>query len=325
MPFVGYYNGEFIESNTTPVPIEERGHQFGDGVYEVVRVYGGRPFLLDWHLERMENSLRAIQIANPFDRHAWVELINEAVRRSGEPESTVYWQVTRGIAPRNHVFPSANSVVSLTVRPQPPAKPANDIEAGPADHPLPPLVAWPDERWSNAFVKSINLLPNVIAKEVAHRLHAQEAMLVREGTITECSGSNVWFVKHGELYTHPTNRYILPGITRRFVLDLARESGVPVHEQALQLSDLKDVDEVFVTSTTQEIQMIGEIVVPVSQEQALHHLPSDIPSSLVESKEEFKTLWKMSAAPTVGSKLKQKFSETVHRIQDGEVTLAVRN
>ena len=350
MPFVGYYDGEFVESDVRAVPIEERGHQFGDGVYEVVRVYGGRPFLLDWHLERLENSLKTIAIENPFDRDGWTQLIGEAIRRSGEAEATVYWQVTRGIAPRNHLFPSAKSVVSLTVRPlavsASPAKEAPSAalahaaleradlepatgEPGPVQTAdtqqtsFPPLIALPDERWVNAFVKSINLLPNVIAKEIAHRYHAQEAMLVRNGWITECSGSNVWFVRGGELWTAPTNRYILPGITRRFVLELAQEAGIPVHEEALHLDALQDVEEVFVTSTTQEIQLISSIVTPLDKETALYNLPADLPPSLVDIGETFKTLWTSPAAPVVGLKLGRLFSETVQRIQQGETPLAV--
>lgn len=329
MPWVGYYDGKFVDAGTTPVAIEERGHQFGDGVYEVVRVYGGRPFLLDWHLDRMDNSLKAVEIENPLDRAGWVHLIGEAIRRSEEPESLVYWQVTRGTAPRNHVFPQVGSVLSLTVRPLP--APA---EAAPAAEPstddmsqskLPLLLALPDERWVNAWVKSINLLPNVIAKELAHRFDAQEAMLVRNGQITECSGSNVWFVKGGELYTAPTNRYILPGITRKFVYELANEAGVKVHEEAVNLSDLKDVDEIFVTSTTQEIQSIGRVMVPVDKEAALYSLPEERPISLVETSQDLKPLWVASSAPEVGLKLSHLFTQYVHRIREGEVTLALGN
>ena len=336
MPFVGYYEGEFVELGAKSVPIEERGHQFGDGVYEVVRVYGGRPFLLDWHLERMENSLKAIAIENPFDREGWVQLIGEAIRRSGEAEATVYWQVTRGIAPRNHIFPSAKSAVSLTVRPlavsgsSAPEVHTAVGEPGPAQTAdtaqqasLPLLMALPDERWANAYVKSINLLPNVIAKEIAHRYHAQEAMLVKNGWITECSGSNVWFVRGGELWTAPTNRFILPGITRRFVRQLAKDAGVPVHEEALHLEELQDVKEVFVTSTTQEIQLIGSIVTPVEKETALYNLPKDLPSSLVSVGEGLKTLWTSPSTPVVGLKLARLFRETVYRIQQGESPLAV--
>lgn len=313
MPVITYYNGQFMEEGKEAVPVEERGHQFGDGVYEVVRLYGGRPFLLDWHLERLERSLRLVRLDNPLTRTEWIHLIHEAIRRSGESEANVYFQVTRGIAPRNHLFPSTKPVVSLTIRPLPPSSSAHSGEKAAGR-----LLAWPDERWANAFVKSINLLPNVIAKEAAHQAGANEAMLVRNGFITECAGSNIWFVRNGALWTAPANRYILGGITRRFVLQLAEERGIPVHLESVTMDQLSTVDAVFITSTTQEILPIKEISVPASLQDALRSLPEDTPESLVEAQGEMIQLWANDSVATVVSSLQARYREKVQLLVDGQ-------
>jgi D-alanine transaminase len=308
MAIIEYYNGSFVHAQSPQVPLEERGHQFGDGVYEVIKVYGGRPFLLDWHMERLERSLRVIGMENPHSRVEWVDLIGEAVRRCGEAEAQIYFQVTRGIAPRNHVFPDVRPAVSLVVRGvQPSQRPVN-----------PKLFAMADDRWFNVFVKSINLLPNVLAKETARRNGAVEAMYVREGMITEGSGSNVCFVRHNKLYTAPTNRYILGGITRRFVLELAQTLGIEVVEEALSLSELSSVDEVFITSTTQEIQPIHQVVTQPSVLASLTKLPSDAPEFLVLEEGVTHTLWQQSASGNITSSLQQAFSDSLARFMNYE-------
>jgi D-alanine transaminase len=310
MAVVAYLNGEFLDPEHALIPIDERGHQFGDGVYEVVRVYAGRPFLLDWHLERLERSLAAIGIENPHSRDEWVSLIHEAIRRSGEAEALVYWQVTRGIAVRAHLFPVSNPSVSLTVRP---------FTAEAAVDPW--LLLMPDERWANPWVKTLNLLPNVIAKEVAHRQGAVEALLVRSGQITEGSSSNAWFVRGGELWTHPANRYILNGITRRFVLALAEELGIPVHEEALSWRDLRDVEEVFMTSTAVEVEPIRRIAVAEALEPALDGWPADAPASLLPSLGALRTVWSQTGATPVTDRLRQAFSERVARFRNQQPVL----
>ncbi|MCL6453640.1 MAG: aminotransferase class IV [Alicyclobacillus sp.] len=315
MPTVVYYNGEFLEAGAKALPVEERGHQFGDGVYEVVRVYGGRPFLLDWHLERLERSLAMVEIRNPFSREAWVDLIHEAIRRSGEAEATVYFHVTRGIAPRNHVFPQTDPVVSLVARAV--SSVAGTTAVRTDEVPTGRLVAWPDERWANAFVKTINLLPNVIAKEAAHRVGAREALLVRAGVITECAGSNVLFVRGGELWTHPANRFILGGITRRFILQLADQLQIPVREEAVTLDDLGAVDEVFISGTTTEIVPIGQIVVHASQQDALRALPADAPPSLLDLTGPLQTVWQAKGPAPVTSRLNQAFTEAIQELRAG--------
>jgi D-alanine transaminase len=311
MPTIGYYDGQFVTPTDGVVPIEERGHQFGDGVYEVVRVYGGRPFLLEWHLERLHRSLRAVAIENPHTEAEWIELIGEAVRRSGEAEATIYFQVTRGSAVRTHVFPdTVHPAVSLIVRPLKKVGQSSDKE--------PYLLALPDERWANAYVKSINLLPNILAKESAHRFGAVEAMLVRDGVITEGAGSNIWLVRDEVLYTAPANRYILGGVTRRYVQSLAAKAGIPVCEEAALLSELGSYDEVFVTSTTMEIVDVQSVRVPHSLHQALQRLEVASPDWLLPDVQPTETLWRRTRDGSVTMKLRSIFSDSVERFRNYE-------
>jgi D-alanine transaminase len=309
MPEVFYYKNQFIAPDETPVPIEERGHQFGDGVYEVVRVYGGRPFLLDWHLERFERSAAIIGIRNPLTREEWVALIGEAIRRSELAEAQVYWQITRGIAPRLHTFPDTEAVVSLTVRP---AAPKYDGDSA-------SLVALPDDRWANAYVKSLNLLPNVIAKEIARRNGAAEALFVRNGKMLEGAGSNLFFVRNGVIYTAPANRYILGGITRKFVLELAGKEGIAVREEALPLDELPTVDEVFVTSTTQEILPIQKVFTSERILPTLHSLPEQAPDTLVPDIRDRRVLWQAHSDASVTNRLMAAFAECLDQFRSREV------
>lgn len=307
MSVIYYVNGQFVSEEDARIPIEERGHQFGDGVYEVVRVYGGRPFLLDWHLERLNRSCQGIGLVNPFSQDEWTELIAEAIRRSGEAEAQVYWQITRGIAPRGHLFPSAAPSVTLSVRPLTVAKTESRQPQS--------LLCFPDERWSNPWIKTINLLPNVLAKEAAHRTGAAEALLVREGDITEGSSSNAWFIKGTELFTAPANRYILPGVTRRFVLELARSIGYTVYEHSVSLDDLKDVDEVFMTSTSIEILPINAILGDEGRMSLLYQLP-DVPSpSLLRIPNQLTTVWS-GTSDSVVRRLQDGFAKAVERFRN---------
>ncbi|WP_041695703.1 aminotransferase class IV [Alicyclobacillus acidocaldarius] len=253
MAVIGYFNGRWMDPAEACVPLDERGHQFGDGVYEVIRAYGGRPFLLDWHVERLFQSMKALRIRPPFDPGACKELIHALMERSGESEAAIYLQVTRGSAVRNHLFPepSVEANVSATVRP---VKPGTS-EAKPGR-----LLLLPDERWLNPWIKSLNLLPNIMAKQTAHDAGADEALLVRDGYMIEAASSNVWFVVNGELVTAPADRYILAGITRRFVLEMARDLGIPVREEKLPRARLADVDAIFLTGTMTEVYPIASVV-----------------------------------------------------------------
>ena len=248
MPEIAYVDGEFMELSEARVSVEDRGFQFGDGVYEVVRCYRGTPFALEEHLGRLERSAAGIELPLPEDARRLGELAVEALHRSGISESVLYMQVTRGWAPRNHAFPeTVKPTLVITVRPAKPAPPDRTVLGV-------PVITVPDERWLRCDIKSTDLLPNVIAKEKARRAGALEAIMIRDGAyVTEGASTNVFAVKDGTIHTAPEGPRILSGITRSIVLRLAREKGMSIVEDFFTPGFLAGADEVFITSTTLEV------------------------------------------------------------------------
>jgi D-alanine transaminase len=247
MPDIGFVNGRFTLLEEAVVSIEDRGFQFGDGVYEVIRTYRGQPFQLEAHLVRLERSAKAIDLPFPWDLPQWVAYVREGIARAGYRESKVYIQLTRGSAPREHAFPTAvKPTVVMTVRemmPMDPVQMARGVAA----------MTVEDCRWSRCDIKSVNLLPNVLARQRAKQAGAFEALFVRDGLVTEGAGSNVMVVKDGQLVTAPVGEWILSGVTRTLVLELARKEGLPVDERFVTRDELLAADEVFLTSTTIEV------------------------------------------------------------------------
>lgn len=249
-----YLNGEYVPAEEARVSVDDRGFLFADGVYEVIRVYGGHTYELEQHLDRMSDGLRALHI--DFRDMAGVEaaasrlLEENDVRGAG----TIYVQVTRGAAPRKHAFPDrgTRATVYVTAKPLTP-HPARYWEDG-VD-----AIILPDTRWSRCDIKSISLLPNVLANEAAHAAGTFEAILVRDGAITEGSHSNVWGVRDGRLLTYPACNYILAGLTRARVFELATELGLEAVEQVIYLEDLHQLDELFLSGTTTEIMPVVRV------------------------------------------------------------------
>ena len=253
MPDIAFVNDAFTLLAEARVSVEDRGFQFGDGVYELVRIYGGVPFRLDDHLARLDRSARALSIPLPFDKSRWKALIAEGVKQSGYRDAKVYIQVTRGAAPRDHVF-SASLVptVVITVRPFN-ALPSALYADGAA------VVTVPDIRWGRCDIKSICLLANVLAKQQAHEAGAFEAVFIREGMVLEGSTSNIVAVRGRALLSPPESSLLLSGITRMVTFGLAGEAGILVTERALSDSELYSADEAFLTSTTIEILPIARV------------------------------------------------------------------
>lgn len=249
-----FLNDAWVAPEQARVPVEDRGFQFGDGIYEVVRIYRGRPFAMWPHLERLERSARELELPLPRPLPELARLIEEAPARRGLQEATVYLQLTRGYAPRIHYFPD-HVTPTLVVYAQPiRLQPEEGYERGAA------AIVVPDERWLRCDIKSVNLLPNALAKERARRAGVLEAILHREGVgITEGSSTNVFAVCRGKLVTAPAGRYILRGVTRDIVLELARAAGIAVEERFLSREELLAADEVFITSTTLEVMPIARI------------------------------------------------------------------
>jgi D-alanine transaminase len=245
-----YLNGEFIPSTEARVSVDDRGFLFADGIYEVSPAYGGRFFRLDKHMERMKRGLAELRIA--FDP-ASLPAVHERLIGDNELDDRevayVYVQITRGVAPRGHAFPN------------PPVMPT--VYAFAREFKRAPRALWedgfaavtvPDRRWARVDVKTIGLLPNVLAQQAAVEAGVADALLVKDGIAIEGAHSNFFAVIGGTLVTHPTSNVILPGITRAFVLELARDLEVPVEERPIQIEELWVADEAFFTGTTTEIR-----------------------------------------------------------------------
>lgn len=253
MPDVAYVNGAFMPLSEARVSVEDRGFQFGDGVYELLRVYAGRPYRPMEHLARLERSAGALGFPLPYPRERWLALIDEAVARSGYIEGKVYIQVTRGAAPRDHAVggPLSPTVV-LTVRAYTPGEAA--LYAAGAN-----VVTVPDIRWGRCDIKSVCLLANVLAKQQARDAGAFEALFVRDGWVLEGATSNVMVVKDRRVLTPPEGPYLLSGITRQVTLAVAQKAGIPVSELPLREADLYAADEVFLTGTTIEVLPVARV------------------------------------------------------------------
>lgn len=260
MPDIACVNGRFGPLAGAVVSVEDRGFQFGDGVYEVIRTYRGRPFAVDEHLTRLERSAQALQLSLGPSRAQWIVLIEEGLRLSGLPEAKIYLQITRGQAPRDHPFPpSLPPTTVLTFRELHPLD-VSIRQAGVR------AILLEDIRWGRCDIKSVNLLANVLARQQAKDAGAFEAILLRDGEVTEGSVSNVMVVRNGTIQTAPEGPRILSGVTRAKVLELAKKEGIPVAETIFRREDLLGASEVFLTGTTVEVLPVvrvdGQVIGP---------------------------------------------------------------
>ncbi len=249
-----WINSEYCNLSEAQVSLEDRGYLFGDGIYEVIRVYNKTPFFLQAHLDRLHRSAAAIRLDLPYSDRQLRTVIDELIRRSGYGDAYIYMQVTRGKAVRDHLFPiQTEPVTAIYIRelaPQPEL-----------DHITPATcITLPDERWMNCHIKTTNLLPNLLARQQAHEAGAMEAILCRPGgLVTEGTRSNLFAMIDGLVRTHPCNNLILPGISREIVLDLLMKNNVHVAEKAFSTAELKRASEVWLTSTSQEVKPVGKI------------------------------------------------------------------
>ncbi|MFD2828971.1 D-amino-acid transaminase [Corticicoccus populi] len=248
---ISYYNGEFINDDDMKVEYKDRAVYFGDGVYEVIRIYDGEFFTFDEHVDRLINSAREIDI-DDLEREDVVSVLQGIKEKNNIENGALYIQVTRGIAVRNHNYPAGVEPVIMAYINEA-VRPLTQQEAGVN------VVTSLDYRWLKCHIKSLNLLANVLEKERAVKAGAKETILHREGTVTEGSSTNAFIVKDDVLITHPANNLILNGITRQEVLKLAKADNVEVKEEAFSVDDLYEADEAFFTSTTQEITPIVQV------------------------------------------------------------------
>lgn len=242
-----HLNGRLLPIEEACVPVLDRGFIFGDGIYEVVPVYGGRPFRLEEHLDRLERSLSAVRIDNPLTRPQWRALFTDLIERNPGDDRSVYLQITRGVAKRDHAFPKGvRPTVFAMVTPIAPPDPALAERGVPA-------ITRLDTRWARCDIKAITLLANVLARQEAIDAGAAESIFLRDGLAVEGSASNLFAVSSGRIATPPKDNTLLPGITRDVVVELARANGMPVEERAIPEAELRAADELWVTSSTKEI------------------------------------------------------------------------
>jgi D-alanine transaminase len=243
---VAYFDGAFVPRSEVRISPDDRGFLLSDGVYEVVRAYDGRPFRLDLHLERLARSLRELRIGG-VEVQALGGVVERLFADSGLRDATCYLQVTRGAAPRRHAFPEEGTPPTVYAFASPLHVDLAKWEGGVA------VTLVPDQRWARCDIKTTALLPNVLANQRAKELGVEEAVFVRDGFVTEGSHTNVAAVIAGRLFTYPESNYILSGVTRRVVLDLCAELGVPITERPVSAEDLCAADEVLLLSTTSEV------------------------------------------------------------------------
>ena len=242
---LAYVNGRYVPHAQAMVHVEDRGYQFADGVYEVVPVIDGVLVDEEPHLDRLGYSLQELRIAWPVTRPVLKLILRELMAKNGLQRGLIYFQVTRGVAPRDHKFPAAvkSALVMTTKRTNPPSEAV--LQGGVA------VSSQPDIRWTRRDIKSLSLLPNILAKQAATEAKAFEAWLVGpDGIVTEGSSTNAWIVKDGAVITYPKGHDILGGITRLSLLDLAKKTGAKLVERSFTLQEALAADEAFLTSSS---------------------------------------------------------------------------
>lgn len=241
MENLGYYNGNVGPIEEMTISMNDRSTYFGDGVYESCLVHNQKIFSLNEHIDRFYTSLAKIKIPFTMEKEELKALLLELVKKVKGEYTTLYWQTTRGTATRSHEFPDAKISANLLITIQP--RKMEDIHRQLA------LCTVEDTRFKHCDVKTLNLLPNVLASEYAKEHGCDEAVFYREGFVSECAHSNIFILKNKTLYTAPLNHMILPGISRKHMIEIANKLHIPVVEEAFTLEDLKNADEIIISST----------------------------------------------------------------------------
>lgn len=248
-----YLNGEYLPLNEAKVSVLDRGFIFGDGVYEVIPAYGGKALRFEHHMQRLQNSLDAVRIRNPLSNEQWQKIIDKLISEKGEEDQYVYMHITRGVALRDHRFPDEISptvfVMSSILHTVDPELLKQGVHA----------VTLDDIRWQYCNIKAIALLPNILLRQQAVDKGAVEAILIRDGNMTEGAASNVFIVSDGIIKTPPKDQKLLPGITRDLVVELANTHKMPIEEVAISEKEFLTADEIWLTSSTKEILAVTKI------------------------------------------------------------------
>ncbi len=243
----GYLNGEYLPLEEARIPVMDRGFLFGDGVYEVIPVYGRRPFRLADHLKRLQESLDGIRLDNPHSVSEWGELVREIVERAEWDDLGVYLQVTRGAGPRDHAFPKT-TWPTVFLMPLPMSAPTAQWVAGGVA-----AITAQDHRWLRCDLKTTSLLANVLLRQLSVDAGCAETILVRNGFLTEGASSSVFMVKQGVILVPPQSNLVLPGITHDVVLEIIRREGLAHAVRPVSERELREADEIWLTSSTKEV------------------------------------------------------------------------
>lgn len=247
---VVYLNGEYLPLSEAKVPVLDRGFIFGDGVYEVIPAYAGQLFRLDEHLQRLQNSLSAVRIPNPYPDAQWQEVLNTLLAKNPAEDSSIYLQITRGVAKRDHAFP-ANATPTVFAMSNPlTTTDEKSFNQGIA------AITLDDIRWQYCNIKAIALLPNILMRQTAIDAGATEAILIRDDEVTEGAASNVFIVSHGVIKTPPKSARLLPGVTRDLVVELAHVEQLPMQEVNFSKDELLAADEIWISSSMKEIMPV---------------------------------------------------------------------
>lgn len=246
-------NGGVTDRVSAKVDIEDRGYQFGDGVYEVIRVYNGKMFTGKEHLNRLVESAKKIRMELPYTSEALAGMMEELISKNELQTGIVYMQFTRGTSPRNHVFPGTDVAPTFVAYTRKVARPEESMQKGVR------TILDEDIRWLRCDIKSLNLLGNLLSKQKAAEAGCFEAILHRGQTVTEGSHSNISIIKDGVIITHPADNHILNGITRQKVLEVCNNEQISYEERSYTLDELFAADEVFSSGTTVEVMPVVEI------------------------------------------------------------------
>lgn len=279
-----YLNGEILPLAEARVPVMDRGFIFGDGIYEAVPVYDGRLFRFDAHLARLARNLDKVRISNPFDRAGWLEIARRLVAGLAAPDQFLYLQVTRGVAPRNHVMPKGlkPTVFAYSV-PNPPI-PDGVRHKGIA------CVTARDFRWERGDLKSTSLLGNVLARQISADQNADETILFREGFLTEGSASNVWIVREGALLGPPKSEHLLEGIRVDLLQELCEEMDIGYNLCPISEAEVFAADEIILSSAGKEVIAVTSLDHEPVGHGALHGKPGPVYARLYEAYQRAKLL-----------------------------------
>ena len=245
-----YLNGQWVSLAEASIPVLDRGFLFGDGVYELIPVYARKAFRMEEHLRRLQHSLDGIRLQNPHSLAEWIQLIEQLIASQTYDNQSIYMQVTRGVAPRDHAFPKGVAPTVLLMA-NPLYDPSREqIENGVS------AITGKDIRWGRCDLKTLNLLPNVLARQAAVEQGCVETVMFRDGILTEGAASNIFVVKNGVILAPQKDHRVLPGITYDVVLELAAQNGMPASVRDIAEAEVRSADELWLTSSSREVQAI---------------------------------------------------------------------